>query len=303
MGPNEKKFKNIPNTITKYKPETAIAYYLNESRGELTTAVEIYINDMPFKKYYGGDNNIFYDEINEYILKSGLQTVRVRYVSENKSKLLRKDFIASITIQGAKKLLETEKEGERVHKYEVPRVFIDSTDKIGTFKAANLPFFEDTFTFKATVPYELVGWTESEDLTALKPKELEKQAVAAYQNIIDICKRKDREALFDLFYQSNFEKGQAKYLNKEKFKNITAGHDFTLEDPSVKFYPLENYTVHIYGNGKVVALESTKYKGKSPIQFDFVDIDQNTGKEFKGVSSTRVLFHKPKGSKVLVPIR
>ena len=139
MGPNEKKFKNIPNTITKYTPETAIAYYLNESRGELTTAVEVYINDMLFKKYYGGDNNIFYDEINDFILKSGLQTVRIRYVSENKSKLLRKDFIASITIQGAKKLLATEKKGERVHKYEVPRVFRDSTDKIGTFKAANLP--------------------------------------------------------------------------------------------------------------------------------------------------------------------
>ncbi|MCG8833969.1 hypothetical protein G1K62_12655 [Tenacibaculum finnmarkense] len=303
MGPNEKKFKNIPNTITKYKPETAIAYYLNESRGELTTAVEIYINDMPFKKYYGGDNNIFYDEINEYILKSGLQTVRIRYISENKSKLLRKDFIASITIQGAKKLLETEKEGERVHKYEVPRVFIDSTDKIGTFKAANLPFFEDTFTFKATVPYELVGWTESEDLTALKPKELEKQAVAAYQNIIDIYKQKDREALFNLFYRSEYEAASVQYFERKQFEEFTGGHDFILEDDSIKFYPLENYSMHIYGNGRVVALESKKYLGKSPILYDFVDIDQNTGEKIEGISSTRVLFHKPKGSKFLVPIR
>ncbi|MCG8814090.1 hypothetical protein G1K66_12570, partial [Tenacibaculum finnmarkense] len=160
-----------------------------------------------------------------------------------------------------------------------------------------------TFTFKATVPYEFVGWTESEDLTALKPKELEKLAVAAYQNIIDIYKQKDRETLFDLIYQSEYEAAHSKYFSEEEFKEFKTGHDFILEDDSVKFYPLENYTVHIYGNGKVVALESTKYKGKSPIQFDFVDIDQNTGKEFKGVSSTRVLFHKPKGSKVLVPIR
>ncbi|MCD8455137.1 hypothetical protein LNJ08_12130 [Tenacibaculum finnmarkense genomovar ulcerans] len=303
MGPNEKKFKNIPNTITKYTPETAIAYYLNESRGELTTAVEIYINDMPFKKYYGGDNNIFYDEINEYILKSGLQTVRIRYVSENKSKLLRKDFIASITIQGAKKLLETEKEGERVHKYEVPRVFRDSTDKIGTFKAVNLPFFEDTFTFKATVPYELVGWTESEDLTALKPKELEKLAVAAYQNVINFCKRKEREALFDLFYQSEYESTNSKYYSEEEFKKFTEGHDFVLENASVNFYPLENYSMHIYGNGRVVALENIEYPGESAIQFDFVDIDKHSGKKVEGVSNMRLLLHKPKGSKVLVPIR
>ncbi|MCG8894434.1 hypothetical protein G1K97_12400 [Tenacibaculum finnmarkense] len=303
MGPNEKKFKNIPNTITKYTPETAIAYYLNESRGELTTAVEIYINDMPFKKYYGGDNNIFYDEINDFILKSGLQTVRIRYVSENKSKLLRKDFIASITIQGAKKLLATEKKGERVHKYEVPRVFRDSTDKIGTFKAANLPVFEDTFTFKATVPYEFVGWTESEDLTALKPEELEKLAVAAYRNVINIFKQKDREALFDLFYQSEYEKTQAKYFDEEKFKDFTEGHRFALSNPSVKFYPLENYAVHIYGNGKVVTLESTIDLGDSALQFEAMFTNKSTGDKFEGISSLQILFHKPKGSKFLVPIR
>ncbi|MCD8455134.1 hypothetical protein LNJ08_12115 [Tenacibaculum finnmarkense genomovar ulcerans] len=302
MGPNEKKFKNIPNTITKYKPETAIAYYLNESRGELTTAVEIYINDMPFKKYYGGDNNIFYDEINRFILKSGLQTVRVRYISENKSKLLRKDFIASITIQGAKKLLATEKKGERIHKYEVPRVFRDSTDKIGAFKAANLPVFEDTFTFKAMVPYEFVAWTKSEDLTALKPEELEKLAVTAYQNVLGIFKRKDREALFDLFYQLEYEATQSKYFTKEQFGQFTGGYDFVLEDPSVKFYPLENYAVHIYGNGKVVALESIEYPGESAIRFDLVDIDQNTGEKTEGTSNMRLLLHKPKDSKVLVPI-
>ncbi|MCD8455135.1 hypothetical protein LNJ08_12120 [Tenacibaculum finnmarkense genomovar ulcerans] len=303
MGPNEKKFKNIPNTITKYTPETAIAYYLNESRGELTTAVEIYINDMPFKKYYGGANNIFYDEINRYILKSGLQTVRIRYISENKSKLLRKDFIASITIQGAKKLLATEKKGERIHKYEVPRVFRDSTDKIGTFKAANLPVFEDTFTFKAAVPYDLVGWTESEDLTALKPKELEKLALAAYRNVINIFKQKDREVLFDLFYQSEYESSQSKYYSEEEFKKFTEGLDFVLENASVKFYPLENYTVHIYGNGRVVALENIEYPGESAIQFDFVDIDKRSGKKVEGVSNMRLLLHKPKGSKFLVPIR
>ncbi|OEK08022.1 hypothetical protein A8C32_16330 [Flavivirga aquatica] len=300
MGPNEKKFKDIPNTIITYKKNDGYAYYLSSSRSHFE-AMEIYINDIPFKKYYNSDNDAALFSINDYILKSGTQTVRIKYISESGNPF-RVDFTSSIDLKTLKIGQEfSSAESELV--YETPTITNRDNPDYQDFAGAGLMVFEDQFTFEAEVPYHFTSWTESQDLTKLKPEQLEKEVVAAHQNIIDICKQKDRETLFGMFYQSEFEKTQSKYFDKELFDKFTGGYSFVLEDPSVKFYPLENYEVKIYGHGKVVALESTKNKGDYAIRFDNTGTDRRTGKKVDITSYFKILFHKPKGSNTLVPIR
>ncbi|OEK08023.1 hypothetical protein A8C32_16335 [Flavivirga aquatica] len=301
MGPNEKKFKDIPNTIITYKKNDGYAYYLSSSRSHFE-AMEIYINDIPFKKYYNGDNSAVMHPINDYILQSGTQTVRIKYISESGNPF-RVDFSSSIDLM-ALKIGQEFSLGKSRTIYEVPKIFNDDDPLIGDFAGAGLMIFEDQFTFEAEVPYHFTSWTKSQDLTKLKPELLEKEVVTAHQNIIDILKQKDKETLYGMFYQSEFEKTQSKYYSEELFNKLSVeGFNFVLEDPSVKFHPLENYEVKIYGHGKVVTLESTTDKGESAIRFDATVTDRRTGDEFEVISNMRILLHKPEGSNTLIPIR
>ncbi|OEK08021.1 hypothetical protein A8C32_16325 [Flavivirga aquatica] len=301
MGPNEKKFKDIPNTIITYKKNDGYAYYLSSSRSHFE-AMEIYINDIPFKKYYNGDNSAVMHPINDYILQSGTQTVRIKYISES-GMPFRVDFSSAMDIMTLK-IGQEFSLGKRHTIYETPTITNRDNPDYQDFAGTGLMVFEDQFTFEAKVPYHFTGWTESQDLTKLKPKQLEKEIVEAYQNVINIFKNKDRETLFDLLYQLEFEKTQSKYFDDKLFYKFSVeGHDFVLENPSVKFYPLENYEVKIYGQGKIVTLESTTDKGESPMRFEAVFTNKRTGKKFEGISDIRILFHKPKDSSTLVPIR
>ncbi|OEK08020.1 hypothetical protein A8C32_16320 [Flavivirga aquatica] len=301
MGPNEKKFKDIPNTIITYKKNDGYAYYLSSNRSHFE-AMEIYINNIPFKKYYNGDNSAVMHPINDYILQSGTQTVRIKYISES-GMPFRVDFSSSMDIMTLK-IGQEFSLGKRHTIYETPTITNRDNPDYQDFAGTGLMVFEDQFTFDAEVPYHFTGWTESQDLTKLKPELLEKKIVSTYQNIIDILKQKDRETLYGMFYQSEFEKTQSKYYKQELFNKFSVkGFDFVLEDPSVKFYPLENYEVKIYGGGKVVALESTTDKGESAIRFDATVTDRRTGDKFEVISNMKVYCHMPEGSNTLVPIR
>lgn len=259
--------------------------------------MEVYINGIPFKKYSEQNNSAVSFPINQYILKSGIQKVDVVFKSL-KGKPFRMGFGGIIKIKKVAKS-EDYKNNKIIKEYKTPIV---DNNGVKQFIATGQLEYRDSFTFEATVPYEFTGWSESQDLSEMDIDVLEKEVVNFHKNVIDIAKRKDREALFQLFYQSEFERAESEYYDDELFKRFTGGYNFILEDPTVKFLPLDSYKLQLYANGNVVALENAKYFGDYAVRFDYQETD-DTGEVYNETSYIKILLHKPKGSDKLVPIR
>ena len=299
MGPNETKFKNIPNTIEQYN-ETPL-FYINRSTLRTNGNIEVLINDIPIIQDFvlgGGRHKI----TNQYLLKTGKQKVEMRYTAI-KNQPYRKDFNGHIYIYRKEERKGYVSDGKQLINYDVPRDNKSQNNLYGDFVGAGLMAFKDSITFEATVPYNLVGWSESKDLSKMDKDDLLKETVEAYQSIIDMAKTKNREALFGLYYNAIFEISQSEFLNEKWFKKYSEGLDFILENETVEFLPIENFELKTYGYGKVVALESLTNKGISALQFKLTATDKRTSDRVSGTSNMRVLLHKPKGSNKLVPIR
>ncbi|MCG8849527.1 hypothetical protein G1K97_12405 [Tenacibaculum finnmarkense] len=296
MGPNEKKFNSIPNEIKRYNLTKSVKHYLYFQRSE-QEIMEVYINGIPFKKYSEQNNSAVSFPINQYILKSGTQKVDVVFKSL-KGKPFRMGFGGIIKIKKVAKS-EDYKNNKIIKEYKTPIV---DNNGVKQFIATGQLEYRDSFTFEATVPYEFTGWNESQDLSEMDVDVLEKEVVNFHENVIDIAKRKDREALFQLFYQSEFQKAESEYYDDELFKRFTGGYNFILEDPTVKFLPLKNYKLQLYTNSKIVTLESTEKYGSYALRFDYQETD-DTGEVYNETSYIKILLHKPKGSDKLVPIR
>ncbi|MBE7649115.1 hypothetical protein [Tenacibaculum finnmarkense] len=161
-----------------------------------------------------------------------------------------------------------------------------------------LPYYEETVTFEAKVPYNLTGWSNSVDLTKENQEKLFKEVEAYYLELIKDFENKDIPAIAEKYYTKEKEIAQALFL-KEKEVKSRWHEDFLSRaaHPTAKGDKIENHYLEFYGNGKVVNL----LMGPGGVRSLVIVRDKENGK--KGYATLDVYLHRPTPGAPLEMIR
>ncbi|WP_237274713.1 hypothetical protein, partial [Tenacibaculum ovolyticum] len=173
-------------------------------------------------------------------------------------------------------------------------------DYDGKFPDAGKPYVEYRGKFYAEVPYELEGWSNSQDLSKEDKDELFEELLKEYNTYRDIITNKELPEIARNIHRMKKERAIAKSNSNEEVQEIIA--DFIeLWGQDMTMYPIEKVALKRYGNGKVVALERTDIMGHTPlIGWYNEEVD---GNQKRMSNSFRLYFHRPKGSSKLEVIR
>jgi len=206
---------------------------------------EILINDVPVYFHYEVGATALRLPINGFISKSGEQKISLKMLSVADGKPFPQGAEVSLTIDEYPK--GEARERKTVLSY-----------KTKPFDEKNIGVFADEKIFASNVPYQLTDWRQGIDLTKENPdilrKEIEKKYIEyteAFKNA-DLSKYKHltklrQENIFTSMYYTDEQKKQAE-------KSYVSG----IENNKIKLYPLENYKLVFYGNGKLVGLQKIK---------------------------------------------
>ena len=204
---------------------------------------EILVNDIPVFKYYRDGSYGSPIEMNYAILKTGKQKVTFRLFSE-------KGFDATDDFNIKVGVLDN-KGGKRIEDEKTITQYITKSGELPIGKN----YYEGSFTFDATVPYENKGWSEGQDLTKFNKDELETAVVAFYKKIGNIYSDiKRKEDIYIYIYNKDLEISQANFEDKKSIKKRQEVYLRPYENTSFKIQPLENYQLKLFGDGMVVAL-------------------------------------------------
>ncbi|MBL4747108.1 MAG: hypothetical protein JKY08_12210, partial [Flavobacteriaceae bacterium] len=129
------------------------------------------------------------------ILKSGEQTVTIKVFPLKVGEMLTKETNAYF------KLVEVDNTTNHMDEKTITSLVLPS-DTDGNFTGAGFSYFEKTITFNATVPYELTGWSESQDLSKLDQEKLQKMVSSFYKKhgALDVGKKINKK-LNSIFYR------------------------------------------------------------------------------------------------------
>ncbi|WP_294829354.1 hypothetical protein [uncultured Gilliamella sp.] len=252
---------------------------------------DVYVNDVllyhfPAKK---GDIINVQLPLNMRILASGKQIIKVRiYPLEGKTHL---GEYATFKLRG-----EYYPDKRNMEKYDSFLNF-----ELPYEQAKDLPYFEKSFEFEATVPYNLTGWTKSKDLT--KVPNLEQKLLEKLKALKKIIEASDDAKYLDAIKNREIEKYTSFYSSKEimelAFQENKISNHFD-DSYDVVFLPIDNYTLLLQGNNRIVELRmdgNDMYFWGIPFKGKYKDNNTN----FEGSFNFR--FHIPEGSDELEVIR
>ena len=311
-GQNKKKqMKNRPiaqlyKKIKKLKYTSMPQYYIEGYQSGCF--YEIYINDILAFEHYenvGLANHAVV--INDLILKSGLQKVTIKLfplgkIGNEEYPVLTSKARFDLAI--FKRDKATPWEGlnyDVVKEYFAPTI---SGESHGAFKNEGLPYFEETFTFDAEVPYELEGWNDSQNLKEIDQEVLEKEILNFYKEYADVIYNQDEEKWVKMNQKKELNYLKSVYYNdvkSDEFEARIESFKEIFDSNFTKKYPLDKYEILFSNEGRVVTLKSIENKGKSAFSYGIkVNID---GELLEVEDSEYIYLHKPKGSNKLEIIR
>jgi len=251
--------------------------------------IELYINDiLAYKNYGEGGSSSF--TINPYLLNFSNQTIKLRmYATEEFGEFLNNSAVKlGIGSYDNQNEFSIEKQQSNLFIYQTPE------DENGFFKYAGKEYFEQTVTFTLPeVPYKIEGWKDSQDLRNFDKKLLEQKVLQAYQTIQKSFKERDLDKIAQFSYNKMKDQAIAQYFDEEEVQEgweeliAIAGAD------NLEFYPLEDYELVFYGEGRLVGLKSKKkdkgFRGASALLCKFKREGKWVGVELD------YLLHIPKG--------
>lgn len=257
-------------------------YYLDYN---LFTSYEIFLNDVKIVNNIesGPVSGMVY--LNEFILKSGIQKLKVREFLVNINTPIPSDLVNRVTLD----IYTTDKNEENIKKIKEFKIPLQESPK---------PYFyEFEFEFKAEVPYELEAWTNGRDLMKIDHESLRNKVVNKFEELkktlnegrIDEFLSENKKGLEEFFVSNYFD---MKKENQYKFNIIEGfnGHKDLMQ-------PLDNFEMVICGNGKLVTLEriDKKFRGESPLM--------SINRKEETIYTDYIFLYMPKGSDFLCPIR
>ncbi|CAM1348161.1 conserved exported hypothetical protein [Tenacibaculum ascidiaceicola] len=299
MRPIDKLYSNIQPLQYKSMPQ----YFIEANQSGCF--YELYVNGRAVFSHYEQTGLMGHTTcINDAILKSGIQEVTVKLYPLGQTEVERFDTFtknARMEVKIEKYDIQVEDSDEKVVTFKIPEA---STRSKNDIKIEGLPYYEHTFTFYAEVPYEVTGWSESQDLTKMDQKQLEKEVVAFYNELSNIVDQRDEEKWVKLI-----KKREVEYVKSVSYNDIkessTKGRIEELKEifdsKFKKKEPLDPYEIIFGGDGRMVSLKSKESRGSSAFSFGIES--KEDGEFIKYRYYYFVYLHKPKGSNKLEIIR
>ena len=250
---------------------------------------EIYINDFKVVKSFNNESFKTSKRINPFLLSKNNQLKIILYPRDSVNKLnLQAGLDLKVNSYENTDRFSIEKQQSNLFIYQTPE------DENGFFKYAGKEYFEQTVTFTLPeVPYKIEGWKDSQDLRNFDKKLLEQKVLQAYQMIQKSFKERDLDKIAQFSYNKMKDQAIAQYFDEEEVQEgweeliSIAGGD------NLEFFPLENYELVFYGEGRLVGLKSKKkdkgFRGASALLCKFKREGKSVGAELD------YLLHIPKG--------
>lgn len=218
---------------------------------------EILVNDMivykNFQKPLAGPTI----DINNYIFKSGIQKVTLRlypvgqYQDENIDAFIAETGMSISVIEFNTR---TEKDTEIV-KYITPK----KEGRNNPFEGIGKIYYEATFNFNATIPYEVEGFENAQDLTKWEKDVIERKILQEYTKLKDIYQNKEYDNIARISYSNLKNQVISKYQTREYINNVWMMLMEIYKEPTFEMQPIENYKMVFFADGKLVALmQNTK---------------------------------------------
>jgi hypothetical protein len=267
--PNNKNYKmsesnisEIYNKTQNYDKKVIVFFNINY----LSCSTEILVNDIPIYKNLNGKDKAgesFSFQINEYLLKSGKQELKIRIFPTSNEKDISNSSISNSSNLNLN-IIYGDPKTQKIKDYQTAINYETNNSKINP----HTPFIEIKKEFYIhELPYELKGWSESVSLTKEDKNKLQSEVVQFYNDFKDNYISKDIDQLSSKIYKRELEKSEANYFNKkedtQKISNSLLKEINTVQT----MLPIENYKMVFYGNGKVVALVriDNEFRGESVI--------------------------------------
>ena len=250
---------------------------------------EIYINDFKVVKSFNNESFKTSERINPFLLSKNNQLKIILYPRDSVNKLnLQAGLDLKVNSYENTDRFSIEKQQSNLFIYQTPE------DENGFFKYAGKEYFEQTVAFTLPeVPYKIEGWKDSQDLRNFDKKLLEQKVLQAYQMIQKSFKERDLDKIAQFSYNKIKDQAIAQYFDEEEVQEgweeliSIAGAD------NLEFFPLENYELVFYGEGRLVGLKSKKkdkgFRGASVLLCKFKREGKWVGAELD------YLLHIPKG--------
>ncbi|WP_062056034.1 hypothetical protein [Aquimarina longa] len=259
---------------------------------------EIYINGLLVFRHYENVGLMNHaTPINDMILQSGLQEVTVKLFPLGKIDGKEYTTIDADDSFRLKIFKRDKKQPYEAGDYDIVKEYYAPLTN-------GLPYYEETFTFEAEVPYNLKGWSESQILTELDQKELEKEILDFYDEYADVIYNQNEEKWVRIVKNRELEYLMSVHYNDSKNSGIQSRIDHSINVFDSKFkekYPLDKYEIIFGGNGRVVTLKGLIERGESAYYHAIEEVED--GESYKYKYYTYLFLHKPKGSNKLEIIR
>lgn len=270
---------------------------------------EVTINDLPIAKKFNSEAGTLWLPINYAVLKSGTQQLQIKIYPSYKDKYTPNPFFTN----NPKLSFEIEKtawdkngnleEPEVVMSYELPKYKADNNENLDydqpiDYSQQNI--LVKDFNFVANIPYELIGWSESEDLSKMDQEILYKKVLKFCENLVYKYKEEDFDYVKTQYLKADTEWYQSEYLKPDVIKKYQNAMNANKGKFTNNFIPLNKYKISLYGNNKIICIERNdiENKGKSFFLHEKIDKEGN-----KKTVSLDLYLHIPKGSKELEIIR
>ncbi len=269
---------------------------------------KIWVNDMPVFAMYNNARGELSFPINTEILKSGKQTLKIRIFPfldvSTKTFDHKLNKYAGLDVE----IREMEWDAQErkfdyypIFTYQTPRegkeTLQDNPREFLFEEEEELPFYEETVEFEAKVPYNLVGWSKSVDLTKENQEELLKEVESYYKNLASDFDKKNVKSIAKKYLKKEKEIAQC-FFHNETEAQTRWKEDIIKEiiDPNSKTGKVEKYEIFFFGNGKVIAL--MRFPGKSPLYLTIPD--ENGAPDYYVYD---IFLHRPKPGAPLEIIR
>ncbi len=250
---------------------------------DISYPAEILLNDLIIE--IDLEENPFSPSLlNDYILKNGKQHLRIKIFHPNNinGSAIKPEIIAKLN-----------EDLEIFVFYKVDEE-IDSMKSIKKLNFPKLdlpvPYIEHTWEFEAELPFDLIGWENSEDLSKLDRDILEEKVLQKFNQLRDLLNSGNGAGFVKELAFANKEYFIANYFTPDQHKEYTNNLIEAYSEHKGIMPPIENYRMRILGNGKVVALENLgKYKGQGVLTAEAKNSDT--------LFQNYIMLHIPNGSK------
>lgn len=279
--------------------DRAIAYRADIQVG--AAGFEFYVNDVLVAYYFGNANGTFNTSapVNNAILRSGKQKWKLilfpPFLNGKQESAISPNLIVDIRIEG----LKDSPEGAGTLVPPARLIAISRQERGHVSATTGKPSAVYTGEFNAAVPYTLLGWSNSKDLTKEDGEKLLQEVLEVHRHYLDLLKNKDIAGIEEMVCNKEQETQQANFDDQAGSMENYAAYTGVFDLPEATFLPIEKYRLKIFGDGRLVTL----------VRSDFPNIDEpvirirylkNGRKRIKAMYG---VFHKPAGSGRLEMIR